>query len=826
MFYSFFSYKIHIFAAKINDYHKNYVSMKRTYLILAFAFAAVCTWAQGISYQRPPKVIEDIALAPATPSVSFNDNHTYMLQLQASPYYSVSELAQPELRLAGARINPGTYSLSRRRGYISAVVKQMKTGKETAVTGLPEDAAIMKAVWYPKGEKILFACREKDGIYLYAASCADGKASRVTSRRMNATVGIYVYWLDDDSFLMAAVPEQRGGVPVRNEVPAGPVVQENLGKEVAAPTYQDLLKNKYDEDLFEYYFTSQLVKITPQGEEEMGKPGIYNYLAVSPDKSLLLAVVIEKPYSYTVPYMDFPSTTLVMDMQGQVVKKIQETPVIVTAMGYDTTSPYPRHHAWRPDKPATLYWVEAQDNGNPRSKKVDNPDIVYQQEAPFTSPKQEVCRTTMRFRNIQWCDDSFALLSESSRATRRNKIYRFKPCSGGQPELLFDLSTDDQYGNPGSPYTVKNGYGKYVLYTDNSHSQLLMTGEGASPEGDMPFVSRYDMNKKKSTILWRCKAPYYETVVDIVSPEKLQVITSRQSRTEPVNYYLKDIRKNKETALTKFGNPYPMLEGVTKEKIKYKRADGIDLTATVYLPAGYDKERDGRLPVLMWAYPREYRSANDAAQVRGSQYMFTKINYGSPVFWVTRGYCVMESVEMPIVGVDDKEPNDTYIEQLVMDAEAAVKVITDMGVGDPDRIGVGGHSYGAFMTGNLLTHTKLFKAGIARSGAYNRTLTPFGFQAERRTYWEAPEVYNAMSPFMYADKLSGALLLVHGELDNNTGTFPIQSERFYQALKGNKATVRYVVLPLESHAYSAKENILHLLYEEDAWLEKYVKNAR
>jgi dipeptidyl aminopeptidase/acylaminoacyl peptidase len=288
---------------------------------------------------------------------------------------------------------------------------------------------------------------------------------------------------------------------------------------------------------------------------------------------------------------------------------------------------------------------------------------------------------------------------------------------------------------------------------------------------------------------------------------------------------LKDLKKKKETALTAFANPYPMMEGVTKEKIKYKRADGIDLTATVYLPAGYDKEKDGRLPVLMWAYPREYRNAKDAAQVRGSQYNFSIIKYGSPIFWVTQGYCVMENVEMPIVGTEDKEPNDTYIEQLVMDAEAAVKVITEMGVGDPDRIGVGGHSYGAFMTGNLLTHTKLFKAGIARSGAYNRTLTPFGFQAETRTFWESPEVYNAMSPFNYANQLSGALLLVHGELDNNTGTFPIQSERFYQALKGHKATVRYVVLPLESHSYSAKENILHLLYEENAWLEKFVKNA-
>lgn len=797
--------------------------MKTTVILSLLLCLCTSLSAQDISYERPPKVIEDIAMAPVAPRVSFNDDYTQMLQLQASPYYSVSELAQTELRLAGVRFNPDTYSLSRQRGYTGGVITDMKSKAEVAISGLPDNCMILDIDWYPEGDKLLIACKEESGVYLYAASCSDGKAGKITQRKLNATDGVDIYWLGNEDFIIKAVPEGQRNVPVRNQVPTGPVVQENLGKEVPARTYQDLLKNKYDEDLFEYYFTSQLVKITPEGEKEIGKPAVYSRLSVSPDKSLLLVTTIDRPYSYTVPYYYFPATTFVTDTEGQLVKEMVKTPTLVIAMGYDTTSPYPTRFAWRPDKPATLYWSEAQDGGNPKNKKTDYLDIVYQQEAPFTSPKQEVAKTRMRYRGIQWCDDDFALLTEYSRATRNTKTYCFKPCSGEEPQLVFDLSTDDAYNNPGTPHTVKNKYGKYVLYTNKKHSELLMVSAGASPEGNMPYISRYDLNNKKNTILWRCKAPYYEYIYGIVDPAALKVITSRQSQTEPANYYLKDLKKKKEIALTSFPNPYPMLEGVSKEKIRYKRADGLDLTATVYLPAGYNKEKDGRLPVLMWAYPREYRSAADAGQVRGSQYTFTSINYGSPIFWVVRGYCVMENVEMPIVGSDGKEPNDTYIQQLVMDAEAAVKVITDMGVGDPERVAVGGHSYGAFMTANLMTHTKLFKAGIARSGAYNRTLTPFGFQAETRTYWEAPEVYNAMSPFMYANQLSGALLLVHGELDNNTGTYPIQSERFYQALKGHKATVRYVVLPLESHGYSAKENILHLLYEEDAWLEKYVK---
>jgi dipeptidyl aminopeptidase/acylaminoacyl peptidase len=667
--------------------------------------------------------------------------------------------------------------------------------------------------------------KEKDGIYLYACGL-DGVAKRLSNRKMNGTQGTRLHWINDTDFVFMAVPQGRGAAPALNNVPQAPIIQENLGTSSPARTYQDLLKNKNDEEQFEYYFTSQLVKITPQGETEIGAPGVYSQVSLSPDGSMVLLTQVEKPYSYTVTYRDFPTTVKIMDIHGKDVKTLAKNPVIVTAMGYDTTSPYPRYFTWRNDKPATVIWVEALDGGNPRGKKLDYLDAVYQLEAPFSGEKQLVVKTPKRFRGIQWCDDQFAIVSDASRQAHSTRMSSFVPCGDGKLTTIFEWKSEDNYANPGRIMTHKGQYGSPVIYTDKKHNMLMLNSEGASDDGDMPYVSRYDIAKKKNTILWRCQAPYYEQVIANKDIAKLQFITSRESNTRPANIYLRDLKKKSEKALTSFENPYKAMEGVTHEQIKYKRADGVDLTATVYLPAGYDKDRDGRLPVYMVGYPREYRSKADAAQVRGSKYTFPVMTYRFPAMFVTRGYCVMESVEMPIVGTETTEPNDNYIEQLVMDAEAAVKAIYDLGVGDTARIGVGGHSYGGFMTGNLMTHTKLFKAGIARSGAYNRTLTPFGFQSETRTYWEAPEVYNAMSPFMYADKLSGALLLIHGELDNNTGTFPIQSERFYQALKGHKATVRYVVLPLESHHYTAKENVLHLLYEQDAWLEKYVKNAK
>lgn len=781
---------------------------------------------QNTQYQRPPAVIEEVALAKLSPVVRVSNDNQWVLQLERSSVRSLARLAQPELRIAGTRINPATFGESRIAEYTGASLMYIPTQKEVLVTGLPTDAVIINYSFSPSGKQVILFIEEKDGVYPYLFTFEQPQVKKISSRKLNATNGVTAEWINEDEFLTLAVPTGIGKTPEQPLVPSGPVIQENIGKAQPARTYQDLLSNPYDETLFDYYFTSQPVIIGKDDIKELGKPAIYVNCLLSPDKSSILISTIQRPYSYQVPLYYFPQKTEVINWNGNVIRILNETPVIITAMGYDTTSPYPRNFSWRPDKPATVYWVEAQDKGDPRANPVDHMDIVYQWAYPFDGQKQLVAQTQKRYGGILWKDDSFSIMTEYSSAANRYQLYLIKPTSGEAPRLLFDFSMDDSYNDPGNPVMVRNQYDRNVLYTDKAKNELLMTSAGASPDGDMPFLSRFQIKEKKTTILWRCQAPWYESILKVTNPEKLQVITSRQSVTEPANLFIRDLKKKKDTQLTHFSNPYPSMSDVTKEKIQYKRADGLDLTATVYLPAGYSKERDGRLPVLMWAYPREFRTVADAGQVRGSKYTFTNINYGSPVFWVLRGYCVMDNVEMPIVSTrEDAEPNDNFIEQLTMNAEAAIKVIADMGVGDPKRVAIGGHSYGAFMTANLLTHTKLFKAGIARSGAYNRTLTPFGFQAETRTYWEAPEVYNTMSPFMYANQLSGALLLIHGEMDNNSGTFPIQSERFYNALKGHGGTTRYVVLPYESHGYAAKENILHLLWETDTWLDTYVKNA-
>ncbi|NSL89829.1 S9 family peptidase [Chitinophaga sp. Mgbs1] len=798
--------------------------MRKLILTLSL-FVAFRAYAQeGLKYQTPPQSILELAVAAPAPTVDFNNKGDVMLILEKSSYPTIEELSQPEYRLAGERINPANFGPSRSTYYTAIRIKEVKGKREYVVTGLPANARIGSVKWSPEEKSIGFTVSSNTSITLWKADIASGVARQASSRKLNAISADPFIWIDENRILVMAVPAGIGKAPEKPLAPEGPTVQQTSGKAAPSMTYQDMLKNPYDETLFDYYFQSEPVLISAAGEQSVGKPAIYTDVIPSPDNQYLLVKSVHRPYSYLVGANRFPSETDIWKVNGEPVKKLASNPLDeVRPKGFDATSNFPRQFAWRNDAPATITWVQALDGGDPK-KDVPFRDVVNMLDAPFSGQPAELVKTKDRFSFIRWGNNTFALVADANSTTQKVRTSRINPSRPGQDAVtVFDLSENDRYNDPGTPVTVKNQYHRNVLYVSPAE-ELLMTAPGASPEGDRPFLAHYSLKTGKQQILWRSQAPYYEQVSEVIDPAKLVVVLSRESVTSPANYFLADLKKkNSLTALTAFPHPQPQLTGVQKQLLKYKRKDGVDLTAMLYLPKGYDPAKDGRLPVLMWAYPREYKSASDAAQVRGSAYKFTRVNYGSPIFWVTRGFAVMDATEMPIVGEGDKEPNDSFIDQLVMNAEAAVEKITSMGVGDKDHIAVGGHSYGAFMTSNLLAHTNLFKAGISRSGAYNRTLTPFGFQNEQRTYWQAPEVYYKMSPFSYADKLKTPILLIHGEADNNPGTFPVQSERLYNAIKGNGGTARLVFLPQESHGYAAKESILHMLWEMDQWLMKYVK---
>ena len=796
-------------------------------LLLGFLLLVSSAVSAQTSYQTPPASIADLVNAPSTPAVTFSKDGSFMLLLERTESPSIEDLAQPELRIAGLRINPSTTGPSRAGGYTNLKIKKTATGEEIQVTGLPSPAKMSGFTFSLDERYLAFTQTEAKGISLWMVDLSTHTAKALTGPILNQVLGNSMAWLADNSLLIKAVNPARGKVPSAPVAPAGPTIQETSGKAAPSRTYQDLLANPHDEALFAYFMDSQLMRIALDGSSTaVGKPAMIKSMLLSPDKNYLLVESIQKPFSYLVPADRFPYTVEVWSSQGALLKTLAQLPLDeVRPTGFDATVSGIRNVNWRADAPATLYWAEAQDKGDPKIK-VDERDIVFTLMAPFTGEKQKLVGTSLRFGGISWSDDSFALLSERWSASRTEKVSVFQPGVPSQaPRTIIERSSDDLYNDPGSPVLTDNAYGKKVLQRNGN--LVFMTSEGGSPEGSMPFLSTFNTSTKEQKILWRSQAPYYERVTKVLDKEGSQLITLKESTDMSPNYWLVNTKKRvAPKQLTAFADPYPTLKGIKKQLITYPRKDGLNLSAVLYTPEGYEPARDGRLPVLMWAYPREYKSAADAAQVRGSKYTFTRLSWGSPLYWVTRGYAIMDQTEMPIVGEGELEPNDFFIEQLVANAEAAINKVVEMGVGDRSRIAVGGHSYGAFMTANLLSHTQLFAAGIARSGAYNRTLTPFGFQYEQRSYWEAPEVYFNMSPFSFADQVKTPILLIHGEADNNSGTFPIQSERYYNALKGHGATTRLVLLPHESHGYAAKESILHTLWEMDSWLEKYVKNKK
>ncbi len=802
--------------------------MRKITLFFIGLLSVVSAFAQtSTGYQLPPKDIADLLLAKPTPAVSLNSKAEWLLMSERNSYPSVEELARPELRIAGLRLNPNNFAPSRQNFINNFVLKNIKTGTEYPVSGLPSPLLAGNVSWSPAEHKIAFTQTSNTRVDLYTIDVATHKATKINKLPLNTITGGSYTWIDDNSLLYKTVLKPAAAAPPRPLLPKGPTAQENLGKTAPSRTYEDLIKTPYDEDLFAFYATAQLVKNTNGIETPVGKPAIYQSFRVSPDKKYLLTENILKPFSYLVPAFGFPSVVNITDLTGKLLKLLKELPSAETSpSGFDNVQNVASDFDWRDDEPATVTWRQPLDSGLIKTK-ITYHDAVYALSAPFNGEATELFKTQMRFRNIIWGNASLALVTEGLSGKQVSRTSRYNP-STGILERLIERNTTDAYSNPGFPVTMKNKYGREVIQTIDNGTKILMNNTvGSSAKGDLPFLAKFDLTSKQNDIIWRCAEDKYEFVEDVIDADKLVLLTRKESQQEVPNYYIRNLLlRIADQPVTHFSNPYPQLEGISKEKISYKRADSVDLTGDLYLPKGYDVKKDGPLPVLIWAYPREFNSAADAAQVRGSKNRFTVISWASPVFWVTQGYAVLDNAEMPIVKKgDSSKPNDSFIEQLQQNAAAAIDRLAAMGVGDRNRVAIGGHSYGAFMTANLLAHTNLFKAGIARSGAYNRSLTPFGFQNEDRTYWDDPKLYFDMSPFSFADKIKTPLLLIHGEMDDNQGTFPIQSERMYNAIKGHGGTVRYIVLPYEAHSYRGRENLLHMLYEQNAWLDKYVKNA-
>lgn len=795
--------------------------MRKKFLVLfiAFIFLSGIVFAQK-SYKLPPPEIIDIVDAPPPPRAFMSPTGDLMLIAEYEAMPSIVYMAQPILRLAGMRITPKYNSRQQTFFYTGLTIKSLKNGSIKQIS-LPEGVKLGFPRWSYDGQWLAFPRYTDTGIELWVVEAKTGKEKALTGPIINSTISSGFTWLPDNCHLLLyTVVAERGNPPEKSGVPIGPNIQKTSGKFAKVWTYQDLLETPYDEKLFEYYTTSQILEIDVISgkSRKIGPPGIYRYAVPSPDGNLLLVYKTKKPFSYSVPYFYFTHTLEIWDRDGKPVHLLADLPLAdeVPMRGVPTG---PRSVEWRPLKPATLIWIEALDGGDPE-KKVPSRDKLMTLSAPFKEKPKEILKIQHRYRGIAWLkQEGKAFVTEYDWKRRWRTTYLVNVDDPDEtPKKIFDLSSQDRYNDPGSPIFKTTTSGEHLILQDKDW--IYLSGSGASAKGDRPFLDKFNIKTEEKKRLFQCGETSYETFSSFVGKSRNQIITRYESKTEPPNYYIVDLKRKKRKALTHYKDPAPKLTGMKKQLIKYTRGDGVELSGTLYLPPGY-KEGE-RLPLVIWAYPREYSDPKVAGQVRGSPHRFTFFRRTSQLFFVTQGYAVLDGAQMPVVG-DPKTMNDTFVEQIVASAKAAIDKLDSMGIIDPERVGVGGHSYGAFMTANLLAHCDLFAAGVARSGAFNRTLTPFGFQNERRTLWEAPEIYFKVSPFMHAHKINEPILLIHGEVDNNSGTYPIQSRRLFHALKGHGATARLVMLPHESHGYRARESILHVLAEMFEWFDKYVK---
>jgi dipeptidyl aminopeptidase/acylaminoacyl peptidase len=773
-------------------------------------------------YRQPSPDIVAMLDAPRFPQPLVSPDGRWLLLMQQPAMPSIADLSEPRLRLAGTRISPRTNGTLGSLGYNKLTLVDLSNGRSREIS-LPNNPRLSFITWSPDARRIAFVQRTEESLELWVAEAAAGRSSKATTQLNSTTNNPYAWTPDSNGFICLMIPKSRGSEPKEAEVPAGPKIQESSGVRAPTATYEDLLKDAHDEALFKYYFTSQLARVdlAKGSAQPIGQPAIYDDVSVSPDGKYILEARIVPPFSYYVPYNDFARELEILDGGGAVIRRVASLPLAErTPIGGVRTGPRSAH--WQPNAPATLVYAEALDEGDPK-KKTPNRDHVMQLTAPFASEPRELFKTELRFAELDWTErGDYAIWRETDRPTRKTRTYLLDANHpGSKPQIVFDRLTEDRYNNPGSFVTKSSATGQKVAQQSADGKYVYLSGQGATPQGDRPFLRRMNLTTLEVEELFRSQDPYYESLIAVADSDARRIITSRESAAEPPNFVLRDLNQKTDQTLTRFTDPQPAFRKVKKQLVTYRRADGITLSGTLYLPPDY--KQGERRPTILWAYPNEFATASAASQISGSPNRFTRVGGASQVFLALAGYVVLDNAAMPILG--GESANDTFIEQLVQNAKAAIDYLVEMGVTDRDRVAVGGHSYGAFMTANLLAHSDLFRAGISRSGAYNRTLTPFSFQNEQRTLWEAPDLYIRLSPFMAADKIDEPILLIHGEADNNSGTFPIQSERLFHALRGLGKTARFVELPHEAHGYAARESILHTLYEMINWMDKYVKNA-
>jgi dipeptidyl aminopeptidase/acylaminoacyl peptidase len=808
-------------------------------------------------YVLPPESVQDLFRRDKNMAkldrLSPDGNHFVVPQFEELT--DLALMSQRTLRLAMLEIVPDVNREWRQATYGNRGINLYSLADRRVYPVRIPAGFVSDLRWSPDGRQLAFILHLPTVSNVWVADVATGNARAVSEAPVMATLmarpggggeapetagGRMLQWLPDGSLLTALVPANRGAEPAEPSVPTAPIIRRSREKETPTSTQPFLLRTAHDERLFKYYTTAQLATVAPgRAPRTIGEPAMYLDYWLSPDGTAILRETLEEPFSYLVGHTSFGRRLEVIDLNGRVMSEIRRLPLqeAQTRGGNPEAENLPRDVAWRPDgKGLSLLWRE-RGNGddNQAAATTTRHDRLMLLAPPFDLARaQTLVSTEHRISNVRYARDgryAFATLAKrgaGGNSARRDDLVAYD-LSGAQPAtfvLKANIDPEDPLTLPGEVMTAATGNGIPFALVSGDSTAAFLKGDGYKTTfKPQPFIDRVVIRTAATTRLFEGATDTYDEPLVALDADLTRLIVSRESSTRHPDSYLWTRSGGQMENLTNNKDPYPEITGARRVDFSFARRDGVTVQARISLPVGY--QPGTRVPAVFWTYPREFE--DEKAYGRGTM-RARNHNAHTPLsflrwsdIWLTQGYALVYP-DVPILGKDGKA-NDNFRAHLVDTMYAAIRKVDELGYVDVNRIGHGGHSYGAFTTGNLLAHTPFFKAGIAGDGAYNRTLTPMTFQSERRSFWEAPETYTDMSPFFYADHINTPLLMYHGAQDNNSGTFLIQSERMMQALTGLGKTAVLYIYPYESHAPRAKENFLDLWARWLEWFDKYVKNA-
>ena len=685
-----------------------------------------------------PEDVVTLLSADPLPEQIVDPTGRYALLVHKHRLLSERALAEPTVEVAGVRINPRTNARHAAIPYFGLTLVELWTGRSQRLE-LPPSLAIGFPQWAPDGSRFAFTVTVDRGVELWTGSPEPPfPLRRVLGPVLNGAQGSPCSFMPDGESLLCQL------VARKHEPPKAPSAALRLLTQTVATTPP----GQSDDVAAEYFLRGQVALVDASGAARprmIGGPAVLDSVDPSPSGEYLLVKRRVPPYSGPSALDTGGRTLEVWDTEGR----------LMHSLGPDNAAG-PRALHWQPSAPATLVWVE-------RRGSIDR---LVTQAAPFRIAPQTLFDSERQFSGLKWLQDSeLALFDEYDAEERFTRVWLLDASRFPRPPQLV--------GSRGGREGPLPGFGRPSLTTDRTGKQVVrfhggdiyVVGRRADPAGSRAYLDRIRLDSLTAEQLWQSEAAGREEILDVFTADASAVLTQIEDVTEPPNYVVRNLRAGTTRAITDHRHPVPAMTEVARIPLRYRRRDGVEMSSLLYLPKRAAGEPP--LPMVVWAYPREYREGSVPTPAHNRH--FADVDRALQLYLLLRGYAVLDDVSMPIIG-NGNNANDTFVPQVIANAEAAIEAAAATGAVDPARVAVAGHSYGAFMVANLLAHTQLFRAGVGLSGAYNRTLTPFGFQTERRTLWEAPDAYLAMSPILYTHRIAAPMLLVHGLLDDNAGT--------------------------------------------------------